>query len=761
MATIEAEHRMLLGYREGAHFGKMDLHTHSPASECSSFELPAALEAEIAPLRKALRTRAGRTRARELMSRLAARAPVLDQAFANPALQAMPWVAPRPELDRDKLALIAVAWLEDVQQLSDDDSVGLRKTLDGALRDVASHLASLVFPEEFVMRCYLEGLEIVALTDHNHPGYVVPRLPELGTWHGALERVNDCWHVDLRHPRRPGAEVRGRMLERLALARHRLEARGAVSPAVDRSTRAQHAEGRPKRLRSADDRLAHVRQLELTWASEDHLPSRLTLLPGTEITVSDVHLLAIFPPTWYVPGRIAGILGDIGESQWGRGFEAAASASVQTTLELVHEAGGIAIPAHANSDFKGLLRLFRDGLALGKVLTHPALVALETVGGPVLAGARGKRGKDPCETLRQLDRHQDKLLCFVKGSDAHECRLECDGTGEDLGARFTFVKADLRPNDTPAEVFRALRLALGSGHNRIVEFPTEDSYNYRGAPASYRVPAAVRTRLLHGRIGRPLVLGVAVSGTGSYADGLSVRFSPQLNTVIGSGGKSTLIRLIGYAFGIIRFRADTPQRWLPERVRAYWKEGGRTFCVERRGRNADPNAQSVAVRLAELMPGGGWIVRDEPREAIRTRLESKLAVWPAAEIGDDGAPLPEFEGDVIGDLVGQLETGVGGDDRPLLVVQRREFFDGERLFREVLGRPLLRDRQILWSTGSANVPSALDAEKVIVTIEKRRGRQMELACAGDLHEDEIRAQLLDCCEGGADAFRLRRTLYEL
>ena len=55
--------------------------------------------------------------------------------------------------------------------------------------------------------------------------------------------------------------------------------------------------------------------------------------------------------------------------------------------------------------------------------------------------------------------------------------------------------------------------------------------------------------------------------------------------------------------------------------------------------------------------------------------------------------------------------------------------------------------------------TALDAEKIIATTEKNKGKRMELICGGDLHEDEIRQQYLNHFEGGWPAFNRRVTLY--
>ena len=83
----------------------------------------------------------------------------------------------------------------------------------------------------------------------------------------------------------------------------------------------------------------------------------------------------------------------------------------------------------------------------------------------------------------------------------------------------------------------------------------------------------------------------------------------------------------------------------------------------------------------------------------------------------------------------------------------------DTLVAAVLAQPLLKARQIIWSTGSPNVPTALDAEKIIVTREKRGGRQMEVVYGGDLHEDEIRDEFVNEFEGGWAAFVRRVALY--
>ena len=92
-------------------------------------------------------------------------------------------------------------------------------------------------------------------------------------------------------------------------------------------------------------------------------------------------------------------------------------------------------------------------------------------------------------------------------------------------------------------------------------------------------------------------------------------------------------------------------------------------------------------------------------------------------------------------------------------LQKAIRLNNEKIFNAVLSRPLIKARQIIWSTGSPNVPAALDAEKIIITREKIRGKLMVIHCAGDFHEDEIREQFLNHFEGGWAGFARRDTIY--
>lgn len=768
--VIDQKYTAILNLREGAHYSRMDLHTHSPASECSSFRMPEGL-AKVIPEIKTSMSKTRRRVAIDKLRRIKHSEPVFDAKAATSINRTMGWFEKPISVDKEALADVAQAWLEDIFQLADPYGNDAEPLLKEAYRDIERVLLKMFWPVEYTLRCYIEQLEIVAITDHNHPGYIVPRLPQLGTWFDAVKDINAAMLADIQAKASLGAKVREQMLDRLKLAKKRLKAKGAGDSHGDAATRANHKDS--NKLKRLDKRLAHIEARIAVW-KDPRTPVRpLTVLPGTEITVSNVHCLTIYPPDWMVPGRIAGILLDIGiaEHHWGKGFEAAANASVQRTISLVDEAGGIVIPAHANSDFKGLLRLFRKGLALNKVLEHPALLAIEKKDGTVLAGeGKKKKAKDACETLRWLDTganapQRAKLLAFVKGSDAHECSLEVDGTGEDLGVRYTWVKMDIRPNDTPTEVFRALRLALLGGQGRVVEVPVEDTYNY-GAEKSknrkdYTVPKKSRAALLDWENHHPAILGLTVSGKKSYADGISIRFNPFMNCIVGAAGKSTVLRLVAYGFGMLQFLPNSQRDWLPETVRVFVRDASGVWCVERAGRHPDPNNPAVATTIHQCQADGSW-KKTLSDTAARTMARNAVEIWPGSGGLSGTQHNRKIDAAVIDSLVERLDIARVRKRKPLLVHQPREIFHSAELFQRVLKRPVLKFRQIIWATVSPNVPTALDAEKLIVTDEKViRGRsRMHMVCGGDLHEDEVIDAFLKRMEGGYAGFMRRKVLYE-
>ena len=272
--NIKQEYEEICGYRRGAHYHKMDLHTHTPASECSSFTLPSAIEA-VFPQKPKSVTRKWCNQCFQLLESLAGGMNSFETAYNSGQLVKRPRLAERPQMNLNALMDIANLWLDEIKILYPPGISKLTKSLKkkrdsfikNAIGDLRDYLASLFFPEEFIMRCYIEGLQIVAITDHNHPGYIVPRLPTLGTWFSALQAANEPYREDIRNNKKSGENVRRVILERLSLAKDRLiksfDEKSSISP----ETKKQHDESKEhkKALAALKKRKEHIRERVNFW----------------------------------------------------------------------------------------------------------------------------------------------------------------------------------------------------------------------------------------------------------------------------------------------------------------------------------------------------------------------------------------------------------------------------------------------------------------------------------------------------------------
>ncbi len=107
----------------------------------------------------------------------------------------------------------------------------------------------------------------------------------------------------------------------------------------------------------------------------------LTILPGVEISTSDIHILAIFPPQ--KPRRkvhfiICDLLNEMGFDVDAWGTNKAGKTSVYNTIQLIAQKGGIPIIAHADAHSKAFFRLYEmKSAAMKDVLTNKNLYAIE------------------------------------------------------------------------------------------------------------------------------------------------------------------------------------------------------------------------------------------------------------------------------------------------------------------------------------------------------------------------------------------------
>ena len=151
----------------------------------------------------------------------------------------------------------------------------------------------------------------------------------------------------------------------------------------------------------------------------------------------------------------------------------------------------------------------------------------------------------------------------------------------------------------------------------------------------------------------------------------------------------------------------------------------------------DPDDPMITTTIHRLSADGAW-VEELKDDAARDKARNAIEVWPSRSILSQRSRTRQFDDADLDRLVTRLDISKVRNRKPLLIHQPREIFHSADLFQRVLKRPVLKFRQIIWATVSPNVPTALDAEKLIVTDEKDNSdpRQMEVVCGGDLHEDE-------------------------
>ena len=225
----------------------------------------------------------------------------------------------------------------------------------------------------------------------------------------------------------------------------------------------------------------------------------LWLFPGVEISVNGgIHILAIFD-TDKTSTDIDSLLGAVGYTATKGNSDGVTSKSAVEVIEIIHQHGGLAIPAHVDKE-KGLFKECK-GTTLQAILESPYLQAMELC--------------DPKFPRPQLYIDKKLNLTEVCGSDMHNFRSEKFGV-------FTWVKMD-----TPS--LAGLKLALIDGQASV----NRDMQARPNQHASYIIEK----------------LDVSNAKYLGQTQTLQVSFSPFLSTLIGGrgSGKSTLLEFMRLA----------------------------------------------------------------------------------------------------------------------------------------------------------------------------------------------------------------------
>ena len=238
----------------------------------------------------------------------------------------------------------------------------------------------------------------------------------------------------------------------------------------------------------------------------------MTILPGVEISCTGIHILAIFPP--YHPRRgihfvICDLLSEIGFGidEWGKNPKVG-KRSVIDAVNLIHQKGGIPIPAHIDGSDQALLKLHKlSGGAMKNVFYNEKLSAVEIVK-PKRFTRKDKKLKKPLKNWIDSLRTKKELtsLAYFQGSDAHDLKS--------IGKRFTFLKM------------------------------TEPSYE--GLKNAITIPSSrIRISDAHSHVVKGVyIYGVEVEN--KYFGKVFLRFNRHLNCITGKKevGKSYLFKLM-------------------------------------------------------------------------------------------------------------------------------------------------------------------------------------------------------------------------
>ncbi len=300
----------------------------------------------------------------------------------------------------------------------------------------------------------------------------------------------------------------------------------------------------------------------------------LVVLPGIEISTYDGHLLAIF-------SRDALVELDALANPMNLRLKALSQTEQRSTRSMldlvqeVHDRGGLAIPAHVDAS-EGIQENLRPE-QLAELLSSPALAGIEFQSSDRLKTWFTDADDNPhrlaaWKARQSVSALKERGLARLMSSDAHTAAT----VGQDR-ARRTLTRLRL---DDPN---------FGAVRNAIVYNPKARCKAEATLPVTY--PSIIYAEF-----------------TGGFLDGVRMRFSPNLNCLIGGrgSGKSTALLAIRAALGAKLSPNEDPdeQERMPDEtaVRFIDNTGSERTAVRCRGEapvDADSGSQ-IRLRLADL-----------------------------------------------------------------------------------------------------------------------------------------------------------------
>jgi predicted ATPase len=358
--------------------------------------------------------------------------------------------------------------------------------------------------------------------------------------------------------------------------------------------------------------------------------SGLLVLPGIEISTNEGHLLAIFAPEALPTLQAFAVPSHLGLKRIAHTNGLRTARSMVDLVEEIAAAGGLAIPAHVDS--KDGIQEAMTPRALSDLLASPGLAALEFTNRESLTTWFSRDDPDSSRRAAWLGRLgsnpvADRGLARVMSSDAHS--------------------PDKVGGDRPSRTMTRLRLdepTFESVRNALVSNPKARCKAEADLPQAY-----------------PRI--VSSSFEGGFLDGVSVDFSPNLNTFIGGrgSGKSTALIAIRAALGANPTGDENPDERgrMPDKTTVLFVDRAgnhRTAVRERGGFAQDPQTGApISLDLADMGQGAtGKLARgyvDDPG-GLREFLDAFVDL--------DGHR--QRQGDLLGQL-GDNATRITSNDR--------------------------------------------------------------------------------------------------
>ncbi|MCL5734737.1 MAG: PHP domain-containing protein [Actinobacteria bacterium] len=251
--------------------------------------------------------------------------------------------------------------------------------------------------------------------------------------------------------------------------------------------------------------------------------TELAVFPGVEIPViggqNGIHVVGIFDVS-KTAKDIENLLGAVGIPAAKYGKRDIIATDIADVISKIHQHGGLAILAHANSS-KGVLAEIR-GASRKTVFSNPNLYAVEVTDADFSEEkkASGKRAVDWLDGKHE--EFSNKRLAVYEASDNPRLLANGEIAGHCLagiGSRYTYFKVD------SVVTLESLRQCFIDRDVRIRQhFEVAD-----GGP------------------GYPRLERLSVKG--GFLDGMSVELHPGLNTILGAkgAGKSLLIEFLRFA----------------------------------------------------------------------------------------------------------------------------------------------------------------------------------------------------------------------